>query len=415
MQPKSYLNFLSKNWALITELFEISRGIPIDYVGLTQTIRAFYPYIELHSFIKKLEEYEIIEKDLSYESVYSLSDKTDQIVELILNEQQLGLSDSIRVYIEQFDKLSLGLLKAVQNKNLDEIVRFFKKINRQIQSVIRQSSHNYKGIENLVAQSKKQDSIVPLKQRYADVINAWEDYIIPMGEFIKSNDSFDTTVDKAITRLNAAITFLENSSSMSSERQNIHTSKRKFEDMRGHLINTFGFSKALLEPLYKTARLNSKVTKGVSTILDHVRKERFDYIDNGAALKIYKKENVALLSSDLGVIRYYIGIKNIKENPTPPILLLNDEEKAKIRSNFIPPLNKQSVLKKFQSSLPVDDVAQWVIDRYPDLTTGRTLEAIWLIMTHKNWQVQKLGKHKYRTTDHLLTGQLLKVEKNGWF
>jgi len=199
---------------------------------------------------------------------------------------------------------------------------------------------------------------------------------------------------------------------MSSERQNIHTSKRKFEDMRGHLITTFGLSKALLEPLYKTARLNSNVTKGVSTILDHARKGRFNYIDKVAILNLFKKENVALLSSDLGVIRYYVGLKNLKDNPTPPISALSDEEKAKIRSNFIPPLNKQSVLKEFQSSLPVDDIAQWVIDRYPDLPTGRVLEAIWLILTNKKWRVQKMGKQRYQTKNHLLTGQMLKVEIN---
>jgi len=413
MQPKSFLNFLSKEWLFINELFDISRKSSIDHVNLVHRIRVFYPDSDPVDEIKRFENAEIIEKDLSYGSNYTLTDKTDQIVELILEEQQLGLSESIRVHVEQFEKLSLSLLDFLDNKDEDGFERTLRKINQQIVAIKRQVLQNYKGIENLVIQSKKKNSLIPVKQRYADVISAWEEYIIPMGDFVKANDIFDASLDVAVARLNTALVKLDSMGSQWDIKANIHLHKLKIEDMKDTLFTTFSRSKALLEPLYKTARLNSRVTKGVSTILDLARKQKFDFIDKGGVLSLYKKEQGTFLNNDLGIIRYYLNIKEIKDNPPPPITIISAEERARKRALFAPPLNKKLIFEKFGKNLPIEDATQWVIDNFPNMTTSRILEAVWLIMVDDGWITEKQDECRYKTQKHLITGRKIKVRSHG--
>lgn len=89
MKPKSFLNFLAKEWPVIISIFEMTRGSSIEFVQLDQIISTKSPGSDIRSFIKRFEDNEVLVKELSYGSNYTLTDKADQIVELLLNEQQL--------------------------------------------------------------------------------------------------------------------------------------------------------------------------------------------------------------------------------------------------------------------------------------------------------------------------------------
>jgi hypothetical protein len=412
MQPRGYLNFIAKKWNLITELFEINKDGPIDQATLFQTIRFYHPEMDTSSLIKNLLSYDVISRIFSNQTLYTLGDLTEQIVEHLLNEQQLGLSESIIVHMEQFDKLSVNLLKAVKNRDSDLLFRVIKKINRQTQTIKRQTLHNYKAIQNIVAESKKRDITIPLKQRYADIIDAWDQYISPMGEMIDPWGAFDPNTDKVINRLEKAVDTLEKLGALRSERENIHVAKQMLIDMRVLIINNFKISRELLQPLYEIARLNSKVTRGTSIVLEYVRKNKFKDIESMATINWFSKKLSPLLSHDIGLLKYYAGYKNIKNNPAPPILILSEQDKEKTSKELKPPLDRYAVLKEIRSDLPIGDAMQWAIKKYPDFSTGKILDIILLMMTEKTLNVQKHHMQHYQTKTHLINGSSLKVKNN---
>jgi hypothetical protein len=75
----------------------------------------------------------------------------------------------------------------------------------------------------------------------------------PIADFVKANDVFDSSLDVAIARLNTALVKLDSMGSQWDIKSNIHLHKLKIEDLKDTLFITFSSSKALLEPLYKTA------------------------------------------------------------------------------------------------------------------------------------------------------------------
>jgi len=411
VKPKPFLNFLSKEWSVILTIFEMTRGTSIDFVELDQIVSTKKPGTDIRDFIKRFEENEVLTRELSYGTNYTLTDKADQIVELLLDEQQLGMSENIRIYIDQFDSLSMGILKSVQGNDIDSAERTLRRFNQQVQSVRRQTKNNLQAIENLVLLSKKQDSYIPLKQRYADVIYAWDEYIVPMGEFIDVNKAFDATIDSVLDRLNQSSTVLEKSGAQYDIRRNIRIHKDKILDMKDVLLSTYRESKRLLEPMYHIhiARLNSEVTKGISNILDLARKEQFNLIDKFGLLPIFKKDKSHFTNNDSGIKKYYLGLKNIKEDPAPPIAFLTFQEQEKRNRQFIPPLNKPKILEQFEQSLPVEDALQWAINKYPGDSTGRILNIMWLVTNH-GWQSQKFEKTEYKTKYHRLIGRRIRVD-----
>ncbi|WP_300460115.1 hypothetical protein [Desulfobacula sp.] len=272
MQPRGYLTFVVKKWNLITELFEISKEGPIDQSTLVQTLRLYHPETDASALIETFLSYNILSQLFVHQTLYTLGDLIEQIVEHLLNEQQLGLSESIMIHMDQFDKLSFSLLSAVENRDSDSVFRVIKKINRQTQTINRQTLHNYKAIQNIVADSKKRDTVIPIKQRYADILDAWDHYMTPMGEMIDPWGSFDPNTDKVVTRLERAVDILEKSGALITEPENIHIAKQMIIDMRVNIIERFKMSREILQPLYEIARLNSRLS-GYEYQLFAIKKE----------------------------------------------------------------------------------------------------------------------------------------------
>ncbi len=411
MKPKGYLTFLTKRWDLITELFELNKEGPMDQVTLVQTIRSHYPEINANDLVEKLLSHDVITRIFSGQTLYNLGYLTEQIVETLLNEQQLGLSESILVHLKQFDELSSTLLLAVEKRDLDLLIRCIKKINRQTQAVKAQALHNYKAIQNIVAESNKKSTMVPLKQRYAAVLDTWEHYITPMGELIDPWGAFDANTDQVIVRLERASDILERTGVLISERDNVHTAKHMVVDMKANLIQIFRLSREILQPLYEVARLNSKVTRAASVILAYVRKNKFKDIEKTAAIEWFYKAQSPRLSNDTGLLKFYAGFKDIQENPRPAIFVPGDRDKGE-KISRVPPLNRDTVLNDIKASLPIADAVHWAIAQYPTFPTGKILDIILLMITQKTLVIKPGKNQQYQTKTHIIDGLNLRVEKN---
>lgn len=410
MQPRGYLTFVARNWNLISALFELNREGPIDQSSLLQAIGRHDPEADGCSFIETLVSYTVLSQIFTSQTLYPLGDLTEQIVEDLLSEQQLGLSESIRVHMDQFDMLSIHLTRAVEVRDADGVLRAIRKINKQTQTIKRQTRHDYKAIENIVAESKKRDTAIPLKQRYADILDAWDQYIAPMGEMIDPWSAFDQNIDRVINRLETAVETLERSGSLKGEQGNIHIAKQMLIDMRMTVLNRFKLSRELLQPLYEIARLNSRVTRGTSIVLDCLRKNKFQKIESMAVLNWFSRERSPLISHDLVLLKYYAGYKNIKENPAPPISMLSEQDKAERLSRISVPLDRHSLIREIRSDLPINDGMKWAIQRYPEFSTGKILDIILLMMTEKGFRVKKSRTRTYQTPTHEIQGFSIKVE-----
>jgi len=175
-----------------------------------------------------------------------------------------------------------------------------------------------------------------------------------------------------IVRLERASDILERTGVLISERDNVHTAKHMVVDMKANLIQIFRLSREILQPLYEVARLNSKVTRAASVILAYARKNKFKEIEKTAAIEWFYQARSPLLSNDTGLLKFYAGFKDIRENPRPSIFVPGD---TGVNRSRVPLLNRNTVLNDIKASLPITDAVHWAIAQYPEFSTGK----IWTI------------------------------------
>ena len=74
-----------------------------------------------------------------------------------------------------------------------------------------------------------------------------------------------------------------------SEVSNIRSVRQMLNDMRWNILRNFQIARDILKPLYEVARLNSKVTRGASVVLDDLQKGRVKAVGDYATLQIHRR------------------------------------------------------------------------------------------------------------------------------
>ena len=409
MKPKAFLNLLSREWKLMVELFEAGKGGPIDYGSLLQLIDAHKrPNADADTLYERLIDLGILGQPLSGETLYQLGGLAETIISQLLQEHRLGLSESIQAHITHLDELSQQLLHATTEHDAYAIASGAKKLWQHTQDIKHQVHNNLQAIRNIVADAKKQETNKPLRQRYADVIDAWKQYITPMGEMIEAYGAFDTIIDSAIGRMGQAISNLNSAGALISEVSNIRSVRQMLNDMRWNILRNFQIARDILKPLYEVARLNSKVTRGASVVLDDLQKGRVKAVGDYATLQIHRRPRLSLVSSNGALLAYYFGVKDVEERPAPRIAApAAEDRKAAIRT---PPLNTSTVLQQLKNNLPIDNMMEWAIGHFPEHPTSKILDIVLLAYSESSLSVERGNRQSYQTATHRIEGPALAVE-----
>jgi len=385
----------------MVEVFEASKSGPIDSGTLHQLIDAHKrPSSDTDTLFERLLDLGILGQTLSGETLYQLGGLAETILSQLLKEHRLGLSDSIQAHITRLDDLSQRLLQATIEHDAHAITTGAKKLWQHTQEIKHQIHNNLQAISNIVAEAKKLETNKPLRQRYADVIDAWEQYITPMGDMIEAHGAFDSIIDRAIGRMSQAINNLDSAGALISEVSNIRRVLHMLNDMRWHILRNFQIARDTLKPLYEVARLNSKVTRGVSIVLDDLQKGKGKAVGEYATLLIYRRQRLSLVSPNGSLLSYYFGVKDVKKGLSPRIAIPTpDERKTTVKT---PPLNMNLVLKQLKKDLPVKDMMDWSIEQFPKHSTDKILDVVLLAFIHPSLSVKKGKRQKYHTTTHLI-------------
>ena len=411
MNPKSYLQLVAQEWELIVKLFEANKFSSIDHMSLIQIIDN-YKKKDSHNtdLLNKFIEFGILEKPLSTEDLYQLGALTEYEVRHLLYEQRLGLSESIQNYISKLENITQDLLKATIEYDQFAITDNCKKIRDYTQDVKREITNNFQAIRNIVAESKKQETAKPLKQRYADVIFAWEQYINPMGDMIDIQGAFSAIIDISIKQIEQATEQLEKSGALISQKENVQLQKNLLDDMRWHILIHFQQARDILKPLYDVARLNSKVTRGASIVVEHIQKSKWSEINQVAYLELFNKPRMSLISIQSALMKYYYECREIKNNPSPTIPSF--AAMSNYQNSQLLPFDMKKALNQLKAALPIDDIVAWSIQSFPDIATHDVLDIVLMCYNEKGLKLTMGKECTNKTATHFITGKQIKAVKN---
>ena len=206
INPKSLVSALHSHWEVMIALTTLSREYPAfssDMV-LEEIAKA-------HT-AKNQEEHEALLRQLIGTELLSLHSRSNtleihplvqEFVRGLMREHELGLSEVLRVRVSAIKDTTNSLVDGLQSMKMEQIVSACRKLNELFRQIAQQLDQDRHATHEIAERAKTAGGGIPVSRRYREVIEAYDQYILPMTEMMNSGPTgtFSAHMDKAIRTL----------------------------------------------------------------------------------------------------------------------------------------------------------------------------------------------------------------------
>ena len=333
------------------------------------------------------------------ENQYDLNPAVLDIIELVTDQQQLGLSASIKVKIDDLQRLTDLLGRGLQARDSYLVSRYTNQLDRRFRDVRRELEHNEQAILRIIEEAKNTSRDTPLKARYAQALDAWNHYVQPTADMLDIQGEYELTLKTIehglrdyIDQAHRSVGF-EHATRL--ERLNL-----RLLDLRSGLRLSIERCSRLLEPIYRRFQKNSALTRGASRAIAEMRRKKFRYAASPNLVPLTGRTRPSLTDSQSALIAYLSEL-SVTSIPTLDI-------PESVNSSGVDPITFSDIEQAAKQYLPMDDCMTWLIDTYPQLDTRQLLEfLVRLTNESETLEGQVIDHHqcRYTTTSHYLTMQ----------
>ncbi|WP_062816865.1 hypothetical protein [Alcanivorax sp. NBRC 102024] len=399
MNPQQILRNLADYWPIIAELYkENADGIIIE-ASLLKVIRAVAPPTSkkdktAREMVVDLEQSRILEHRPRGQQGWEWEPGVLQMVEYLIQEQQLGLVGNIKAGIEAMDLHREKLEQAIEAENLEGFRHYLQSIDRHFRNLTQEIRGSRQAVYRLAEKAKTQDKDLPIRERYARVLDAWDEFVTPLNQMARPGELFD----RAQSVLESNMRSWQQSRSIrilvqDAERDMLHGVVYRLLDFRDALPQVLADMERILYPLVKQARLNTNITRGANLALKALEPSiqskssaNQKVIDWGLAIKSGNKDSRPDRSDALVAFLFNLDPSKPRvENRLPSL-----EERSESRARKVVPVQK--ILRKLGAAGPVDDVMAWIQEHFPEANLVEALSATMKI------------RHDPRLQDREITG-----------
>ncbi|NTS77263.1 hypothetical protein HR060_10345 [Catenovulum sp. SM1970] len=269
---------ISEHWRIIEVLVERYSGLSFSLQDVQNLISRQHPDWLGDKVFN--EAYKLVNMEILIPQAKSSHLQLNQAVlefsQYLLHEQQLGLAEEIHVLIDNLKRLSTKLELSINAKDLDDTRRYCRQMDDRVRKIIKQFDGNERAIQNIVDQAKADLTNLSLEKRYKAVIEAFDEYIEPMLEMIDINGGVKQTFDDVELILSNAVTSIERTGVLSSEKEILIQLRSRILEMYGISLASLRRCADVLMPLREELRKNTLLTQQVAEVLSQMRKKGVD-------------------------------------------------------------------------------------------------------------------------------------------
>lgn len=178
--------------------------------------------------------------------------------------------------------------------------------------------------------------------------------------------------------------------------------------IRQHALRVFQECRKEFQPLYESLRRSSFIATGAAIALERLQREG---IGNWGTLPIVGvcALRVQHVPGDAAII---LALRRVIEHPPESAPTIAFDEMAEVPSGLVRERWLNALPGEATASLPLDDLLEWLAERYPDKSTSEVLSGFSRLIFHGEFQASfsELGERDYPTADGTLHGHPLQIE-----
>ena len=412
IEPKRVLRALAEHWALLEPLCERFDAGTLSLAELRLQLGAQLPQgtpTDVTALLDQWIRLDILVPVAKSPNRFELNAQIHDFLAYLRREHRLGLCLEIEAYLRHLERLAGYIQEAFEIRDGNDLARQLRLLDMRVRDVLKKLDNDEQALVAVAERAKTSDRQIPLRQRYAEVLATWDEYVEPMIQLVAADGAFEQGVRRVEQVLLKLLGEQQRLGQLVDDDLLLRTHARILE-MQTTAQLTLRKARELLLPLREEARRHNAVTRGAALALSVIRKKGLDAVPQ-AALPLFTRPQSTFLGSASQVEAYVYALARFEPKPA------HFPKASRGRRGEAPraPRTAPDMIARCEQALPLPDLMAWLLEQEPEGATDELLYWFSRLSRESRFQRDRLERRDYLTAEHqvsLSSFALIKSEKH---
>ena len=305
IEPKRVLRALAEHWTLLEPLCERFDAGTLSLIELRHQLAAQLPEgtpTDITALLDQWIRLDILVPVAKSPNRFELNAQIHDFLAYLRREHRLGLCLEIEAYLRHLERLAGHIQDAFEIRDGQDLARQLRLLDMRVRDVLKKLANDEQALIGVADRAKTSDRQIPLRQRYAEVLATWDEYVEPMIQLVAADGAFEQGVYRVEQVLMKLLGEQQRLGQLVDDDLLLRTHARILE-MQSTAQLTLRHARELLLPLREEARRHNAVTRGAALALSAIRKKGLDAVPQ-ASLPLFTRPQSTFLGSASQVEAY---------------------------------------------------------------------------------------------------------------
>ncbi|MCM2320050.1 MAG: Mks condensin complex protein MksB [Pseudomonas sp.] len=324
---------------------------------------------------------------------FELNAQIHDFLAYLRREHRLGLCLEIEAYLRHLERLAGYIQDAFLARDGHDLARQLRLLDMRVRDVLKKLANDEQALVAVAERAKTSDRQIPLRQRYAEVLATWDEYVEPMIQLVSADGAFEQGVHRVEQVLLRLLTDQQRLGQLVDDDLLLRTHARILE-MQTTAQLTLRRARELLLPLREEARRHNAVTRGAALALAAIRRKGLDAVPQ-AAVALFSRPQSTFLGSASQVEAYVYALARFEPKPAEfPRAARRPQGQRQA------PRTAKEMLARCTAALPLPDLMGWLLEQEPEGASDELLYWFSRLSRDARFQRQRLERREYLTREH---------------
>ncbi|WP_079200819.1 Mks condensin complex protein MksB [Pseudomonas sp. CC6-YY-74] len=400
IDPKRVLRALAEHWTLLEPLCERFDSGTLSLVELRKQLTAQLPDstpVDITALLDQWIRLDILVPVAKSPNRFELNAQIHDFLAYLRREHRLGLCLEIEAYLRHLERLAGYIKDAFEVRDAADLARQLRLLDMRVRDVLKKLANDEQALVAVAERAKTSDRQIPLRQRYAEVLATWDEYVEPMIQLVAADGAFEQGVYRVEHVLLRLLSEQQRLGRLVDDDLLLRTHARILE-MQTTAQLTLRRARELLLPLREEARRHNAVTRGAALALAAIRRKGLDAVPQ-ASLPLFSRPQSTFLGTASQVEAYVYALARFEPKPA------QFPKASTTRKGEVPraPRTAREMLERCERALPLPDLMGWLLQQEPEGATDELLYWFSRLSRDARFQRERLQRRDYLTAEHQLS------------
>src|SRR2546423_2602645 len=400
INAQTFFNFCSGDVPLLRQLAERTGELSEPEVAALIRAHTLSQEELPETTWRRLCELQILAPTEPGSGYYLLADPVARLLTYLFDEANPATAEIVRGYIASLEALGGQLLRAVEADNVTFVGLAFGEINITLRKIHADLEETQRAVQNEVAAFKTNREHVSVRDRYRRIVYWMERFVEPMVDIVRPDGPMAAAFEETERLLRLA-----REQSLFNDHPALERNLRYLRLVRQHALRVFQECRKEFRPLYESLRRSSFIATGAAVALEKLQREGLanwgiQPIIGFCTLRVQHVPGDAAIS---------LALRRVIEHPPEPAPIIDFDEAPEMPTGLVRQLLLHALPGQAVASLPLDDLLEWLAERYPNKSTGEILSGFSQLLFHDEFRASfsEEDERDYATADGTLRGHPL--------